>query len=65
MATEAVKTAESSRSLTRSSESLTPEETFLDDIRVSLQEIKAGHVLDSKLRIRELRAQLKYAKDGC
>ena len=51
--------------LSRAPETLTPEETFLDDIRVSLQEIEAGHVLDSKQRIRELRAQSKNAKDDC
>ena len=49
----------------RSPEVLTPEETFLDDIRVSLQEIEAGQVVDSRQRIREMRAQLKNAKDEC
>ncbi len=70
MAAEAVNPQGSSRSLrrakvSRSPETLTPEEAFLDDIRVSLQEIEAGHVLDSKQRVRELRAQLKHAKDNC
>ena len=51
--------------LSRSSENLTPEEAFLDDIRASLQEIEAGRVMDSKQRIRELRTQLKNAKDDC
>ena len=46
-------------------ESLTPEEVFLDDIRVSLQEIDEGHVLDSRQRIAQLKAQLKHAQhDG-
>ncbi|MCY3778927.1 MAG: hypothetical protein OXG78_01340 [Chloroflexi bacterium] len=70
MAAEAVNPRGSSRSLphtkpTRSRQTLTPEETFLDDIRVSLQEIEDGHVLDSKQRIRELRAELEHAKDDC
>ena len=68
MAAESASPQGSSRSLPRAKlspapETLTPEETFLDDIRVSLQEIEAGHVLDSRQRIRELRAQLKNAKD--
>ena len=55
MATETVDHPRSSRSLprpkpTRSRQTLTPEETFLDDIRVSLQEIEDGHVLDSRQR---------------
>ena len=70
MSAEAVNPQGSTRSLrrtkiSRSAETLTPEEAFLDDIRVSLQEIEAGHVLDSRQRIRELRAQLKDAKDDC
>ena len=68
MVAEAVRSQGSSRSLrrtknSRSPESLTPEDAFLDDIRVSLQEIEAGDVVDSRKRIRELRAQLKDAKD--
>ncbi len=70
MAAEALDPQESTRSLRRtkiscSPESLTPEEAFLDDIRVSLQEIEADAVVDSRQRIRELRAQLKDAKDDC
>jgi len=70
MAAEAANPQRSSRPLPRpklssAPETLTPEETFLDDIRVSLQEIEAGQVLDSRQRIRELRAQLKNAKDDC
>ena len=49
--------------VTRPSTALTPEETFLDDIRVSLQEIEDGHVMDSRQRIREMRAQMNNAKD--
>ncbi len=49
----------------RSPETLTPDEAFLDDIRVSMQEIDAGDVLDSRQRIRELRAKLKDAKADC
>lgn len=70
MAAKAVNPQGSTRSLrrttaSRSPETLTPEEVFLDDIRVSLQEIESGHVLDSRQRIRALRAQLKDAKDDC
>ena len=70
MAAETVKSKGATRSLrrtmkSRSPESMTPEEAFLDDIRVSLQEIEAGQVLDSLQRIRELRAQLIDAKDDC
>lgn len=68
MVAEAVKSKGSSPSLrrtkeSRSPETMTPEEVFLDDIRVSLQEVETGQVLDSRQRIRELRAQLKDAKD--
>ena len=49
--------------ISRPSTALTPEETFLDDIRVSLQEIEDGHVMDSRQRIREMRAQMNNAKD--
>jgi len=52
-------------SIRRPSTVVTHEETFLDDIRVSLQEIKDGHVMDSKQRIREMRAQMNDAKDDC
>ena len=70
MAVEAVDRQGSTRSLrrmkkSRSPETLTPEDAFLDDIRVSMQEIEAGQVLDSRKRIRELRAQLTDAKDDC
>lgn len=70
MAAEALTPQESTRSLgrtktSRSVQALTPEEAFLDDIRVSLQEIEAGDVVDSRQRICELRAQLKDAKDDC
>ena len=68
MSAKAVEPKESSLSPTRAKlsqapETLTPEEAFLDDIRVSLQEIEAGRVLDSKQRIGELRAQLNNAAD--
>ena len=70
MAVKGVNPRGSSRSLprtkpARSRQTLTPEEAFLDDIRVSLQEIENAHVLDSKQRVRELRAELKHAKDDC
>ena len=51
--------------LKASAESLTPEELFLDDIRVSLQEIDEGHVLDSRRRIAQLQAELKHAQHDC
>ena len=46
-------------------ETVRPDEAFLDDIRVSLQEIDEGHVLDSRQRLAELQAQLKQARHDC
>lgn len=69
MAAEALNPQESTRSLRRtetasSTETLTPEEEFLDDIREGLRELQEGEALfDSRQRLKELRKQSEHGSD--
>lgn len=69
MVAEALNPQESSRSLRRSktassTETLTPEEEFLNDIRAGLRELQEGEALfDSRQRLKELRKQSEHGSD--
>ena len=69
MAEEALNPQVSTRSLSRtetsrSPETLTPEEEFLDDIREGLRELQEGEALfDSRQRLKELRKQCEHGSD--
>ena len=69
MAEEALNPQESTRTLPRtktasSTQTLTPEEEFLDDIREGLCELQEGEALfDSRQRLKELRKQCEHGSD--